>query len=66
MDRASQNLDPEQARADVNAADRLIWKQASVLPLYQRPQLVAVRESLANVGARGFHELRYQDIGFLR
>lgn len=66
MDRASQNLDPEQARADVNAADRLIWKQASVLPLYQRPQLVAVRENLANVGARGFHELRYQDIGFLR
>ncbi|GGP10072.1 ABC transporter family substrate-binding protein [Nonomuraea glycinis] len=66
MDRASQNLDPEGARADVNAADKLIWKQASVLPLYQRPQLVAVRETLANVGARGFHELRYQDIGFVR
>lgn len=66
MDRASQNLDPEQARADANAADKLIWKQASVLPLYQRPQLVAVKESLANVGARGFHELRYQDIGFVR
>ncbi|WP_327105575.1 ABC transporter family substrate-binding protein [Nonomuraea glycinis] len=66
MDRAGQNLDPEGARADVNAADKLIWKQASVLPLYQRPQLVAVRETLANVGARGFHELRYQDIGFVR
>jgi hypothetical protein len=25
-----------------------------------------VKESLANVGARGFHELRYQDIGFIR
>ncbi len=57
---------PGRGRADVNAADKLIWKQASVLPLYQRPQLVAVRETLANVGARGFHELRYQDIGFVR
>jgi peptide/nickel transport system substrate-binding protein len=66
MDRAGQSLDPEQARAEANAADKLIWKQASVLPLYQRPQLVAVKESLANVGARGFHELRYQDIGFIR
>jgi peptide/nickel transport system substrate-binding protein len=66
MDRAAQNLDPEQARAEANAADKLIWQQASVLPLYQRPQLVAVKETLANVGARGFHRLRYQDIGFLR
>ncbi|WP_336213508.1 ABC transporter family substrate-binding protein [Nonomuraea sp. LPB2021202275-12-8] len=66
MDRAAQNLDPEQARADANAADKLIWQEVNVLPLYQRPQLVAVKEDLANVGARGFYELRYQDIGFAR
>lgn len=35
-----------------------------MLPLYQRPQNVAVRATLANVGARGFYNLRYEDIGF--
>ncbi|GGO77244.1 ABC transporter family substrate-binding protein [Nonomuraea cavernae] len=64
MNKASQNLDPAQARADANAADKLIWQEVNVLPLYQRPQFVAVRQSLANVGARGFYDLRYQDIGF--
>lgn len=48
----------------VNAADRLIWRQASVLPLYQRPQLVAARADLANLGACGFFEPDYEDIGF--
>ncbi|MGI5274606.1 ABC transporter family substrate-binding protein [Nonomuraea sp. CA-218870] len=66
LNRAVAELDPVQARADLNAADRLLWEQASVLPLYQRPQVVAVKDTLANVGARGFHDLRYQDIGFLR
>jgi peptide/nickel transport system substrate-binding protein len=60
------NLDPVAAREDVNAADRLIWEQANVLPLYQRPQVVAVKDTLANVGARGFQYLRYQDIGYIR
>ncbi|GAA4504798.1 ABC transporter family substrate-binding protein [Nonomuraea ferruginea] len=66
LDRAVAALDPARARAAVNAADRLIWAQANVLPLYQRPQVVAVKDTLANVGARGFHDLRYQDIGFTR
>jgi len=36
----------------------------NVLPLYQRPQSVAVRTTVANVGATGLYDLRYQDIGF--
>jgi peptide/nickel transport system substrate-binding protein len=36
------------------------------VPLYQRPQLVAAKAALANVGARGFYDLRYEDIGFMR
>ncbi|MEU8250014.1 ABC transporter family substrate-binding protein [Nonomuraea sp. NPDC048916] len=64
MNQASQNLDPAQARADANVADKLIWQEVNVLPLYQRPQFVAVKTTLANVGARGFYDLRYQDIGF--
>ncbi|XRQ03486.1 ABC transporter family substrate-binding protein [Actinomadura welshii] len=64
MDRAIAEVDPAQVHALVNAADRLIWRQATVLPLYQRPQLVAARATLANLGACGFFEPAYQDIGF--
>lgn len=66
MNKAGQNLDLRQAHADTNAADKLIWQEVNVLPLYQRPQNVAARATLANVGARGFYDLRYQDIGFTR
>ncbi|NRQ31038.1 ABC transporter family substrate-binding protein [Nonomuraea sp. NN258] len=64
MSRAGQSLDPAEAKAATNEADKLIWQKVNVLPLYQRPQLVAVRENIANLGARGFYDLRYQDIGF--
>jgi peptide/nickel transport system substrate-binding protein len=64
MSRAGQSLDPAQARTETNAADELIWQEVNVLPLYQRPQNVATRQTLANVGARGFYDLQYEDIGF--
>ncbi|MEU1719958.1 ABC transporter family substrate-binding protein [Nonomuraea sp. NPDC005692] len=64
MDKAAQNLDPAGARTQTNEADGLIWKLVNVLPLYQRPQNVAAKQTLANVGARGFYDLRYEDIGF--
>ncbi|WP_119729438.1 ABC transporter family substrate-binding protein [Thermomonospora amylolytica] len=65
MDRAAAELDPARARDLINEADRLAWEQAAVLPLYQRPQLLAVRADLANFGARGFYDLAYEDIGFV-
>ncbi|MBF8187397.1 ABC transporter family substrate-binding protein [Nonomuraea sp. K274] len=64
MSRAAQTLNPARAGTQANKADRLLWQQVNVLPLYQRPQNVATRETLANVGARGFYNLRYEDIGF--
>ncbi|MFI0409769.1 ABC transporter family substrate-binding protein [Actinomadura sp. 3N508] len=64
MDRAIAEIDPARIHVLVNRTDRLIWQQASVLPLYQRPQLVATRAGLANMGACGFFEPAYQDIGF--
>ncbi|WP_433468205.1 ABC transporter family substrate-binding protein [Spirillospora sp. CA-128828] len=66
MDRAIAEVDPVRVHSLVNRTDRLIWRQASVLPLYQRPQLVAVRADLANLGACGFLEPSYQDIGFTK
>ncbi|WP_067186853.1 ABC transporter family substrate-binding protein [Microtetraspora niveoalba] len=63
---AGAQLDRGKAAAKLNAADRLIWQQATVLPLFQRPQTVIVRSALANIGATGFYDLRYADIGFTR
>ncbi|MFE3453524.1 ABC transporter family substrate-binding protein [Nonomuraea sp. NPDC059194] len=64
MQRATAELDVAKARQLTNLADRLIWDAVNVVPLYQRPQNVAAKATLANLGARGFYDLRYQDIGF--
>ncbi|MFI7637598.1 ABC transporter family substrate-binding protein [Nonomuraea sp. NPDC049400] len=66
MSRAAQSLDPARARMLTNQADEQIWQLVNVLPLYQRPQNVATRQTLANLGARGFYDVRYEDIGFTR
>lgn len=66
MEKATSDLDAAQAVGDTNAADRLIWEAVNVVTLYQRPQNVAVKSTVANYGARGFYDLRYQDIGFTR
>jgi peptide/nickel transport system substrate-binding protein len=64
MDRALQELDPVRSRRYTNEADRLIWEEMGVLPLYQRPQLVGADGRLAGEGARGFYTPAYEDIGF--
>jgi peptide/nickel transport system substrate-binding protein len=66
MKKASADTDPAQAIVDTNAADVLIWKQANLLPLYQRPEIKAVKSTLVNLGAYGFADPRYQDIGFTK
>lgn len=64
MYRAGSTLDDAKVPGLLNEADALLWKRVSVLPLYQCPQSVAVRSALANIGANGFYDLRYEDIGF--
>ncbi|MFJ6695729.1 ABC transporter family substrate-binding protein [Streptomyces sp. NPDC091272] len=64
FDRAAAELDEESAHDLVKQADARIWAAAGSIPLYQRPELVAARPQLANVGAFGFSAPRYQDIGF--
>ncbi|MBK0374599.1 ABC transporter family substrate-binding protein [Streptomyces sp. RB110-1] len=64
FDRAAGELDEKAARDLMKQADARIWAAAGSIPLYQRPQLVAVDKKLANVGAFGFAAPRYQDIGF--
>ncbi|MER5863931.1 ABC transporter family substrate-binding protein [Kitasatospora sp. NPDC002040] len=61
---AAAELDPGARRALVQEADARIWQLAHSVPLYQRPDLVAVRAGVANAGAFGFAGPRFQDLGF--
>ncbi|GLU46394.1 ABC transporter family substrate-binding protein [Nocardiopsis ansamitocini] len=61
---ALEELEPDAALRRLNEADRLLWEAGHTLPLYQRPELVATRTDLANVGASGFGGLDYADIGY--
>ncbi|TLS41695.1 ABC transporter family substrate-binding protein [Streptomyces montanus] len=66
FDEAIAELDAEQSRALIRKADARIWAAAGSIPLYQRPQLTAVRPKLANAGAFGFQTPIYEDMGFLK
>jgi peptide/nickel transport system substrate-binding protein len=47
-----------------NEADKIIWENVHTLPLYQRPELVAVKAKLANYGAKGLGNFQWEDIGY--
>ncbi|MGW0702059.1 ABC transporter family substrate-binding protein [Streptomyces sp. NPDC002867] len=64
FDQAAGELDEDAARDLMRRADARIWAAAGSIPLYQRPELVAVRSGLVNVGAFGFATPVYQDIGY--
>ncbi len=66
LDEAGAELNPGKAADLTRRADARIWAAAGSIPLYQRPQLVAQRTGVANVGAFGFQTPRYEDIGFRR
>jgi peptide/nickel transport system substrate-binding protein len=64
MARAGAELDSSQARSLTSQADERIWAAAGSIPLYQRPEVVALRSNVANAGAFGFQTPLFQDIGF--
>ncbi|MEU3897771.1 ABC transporter family substrate-binding protein [Streptomyces sp. NPDC045251] len=66
FDQAMGTLDQDKARDLLRKADSRIWAAAGSIPLYQRPQLVAARENLANAGAFGFETPVYEDMGYLK
>jgi peptide/nickel transport system substrate-binding protein len=61
---ASRELDPNRKIALANQIDQAIWKSGHSLLLYQRPDVRAVRDNVANFGAFGFADQVYTDIGF--
>ncbi|MGX4690035.1 ABC transporter family substrate-binding protein [Streptomyces sp. JNUCC 63] len=66
FDQAVATLDEDEQRGLLRKADSRIWAAAGSIPLYQRPQLTAVRKNLANIGAFGFQTPVYEDMGFLK
>ncbi|MFG1612308.1 ABC transporter family substrate-binding protein [Nonomuraea wenchangensis] len=64
IEAAVSELDPEQAIAKANAADKLIWDMVHTIPLYQRPDIQAAKKTLANWGAKGYKSYDYSMIGF--
>jgi peptide/nickel transport system substrate-binding protein len=62
--RSSAELDPAKQRQLANQLDQAVWASGHSLLLFQRPDAVATRPNVANFGAKGFADLRYQDIGF--
>ncbi|MGH3775516.1 MAG: ABC transporter family substrate-binding protein [Pseudonocardiaceae bacterium] len=63
---AIRELDPARKIELANQIDQEIWKSGHSLLLYQRPNVIAVRDGVANFGAFGFADEVYTDIGFTR
>ena len=63
---AFEELERTKAAAIANRVDALIWQEVHSLTLYQRPELVVSKKTLANFGAFGFASWRYEDIGWMK
>ena len=63
---ATQELDRTKAIELANRSDALIWQEVHSLTLYQRPEMWVVKKGLANMGAYGFAEIVFQDIGWAK
>ncbi|WP_329271373.1 ABC transporter family substrate-binding protein [Streptomyces sp. NBC_01451] len=66
FDQAIATLDEGRSASLVRKADARIWAAGGSIPLFQRPQLTAVRKNVANLGAFGFQTPLYEDMGFLK
>ena len=61
---AGSALDQGTASRLAAEADTRLWELAPSVPLFQNPQLVAVRNTVSNAGAFGFAAPRFADLGF--
>ncbi|GAA3694280.1 ABC transporter family substrate-binding protein [Nonomuraea antimicrobica] len=64
IDAAVDETDPAKAIELANAADKLIWDMVHTIPLYQRPDIWAVKKTVANYGARGYKFYNWAEVGF--
>ncbi|WP_240167809.1 ABC transporter family substrate-binding protein [Streptomyces noursei] len=63
---ASRTTDAARQIALYNKADAAVWRLGHSLPLYQRPQIFAVRKGLANFGPTGLGSEQLAEAGWLK
>ncbi len=63
-EKVATEVDPVRRADQASQLDRLAWQEAIVIPLYQVPQFVAVRNGLGNLGAPGFSTTDWEDVGW--
>ncbi|WP_432839988.1 ABC transporter family substrate-binding protein [Dactylosporangium sp. CA-092794] len=67
LDQAGAETDRAKAVDLLNQADVLLWQAGHSVPLFQTPQINAVRPTLANFGSFGLRsERQYVDVGFTK
>jgi peptide/nickel transport system substrate-binding protein len=66
FDAATAALDHAKAIEIANRIDTLIWQEVHSITLYQRPEIWPVKKGLANIGAFGFAQPIYEDIGWAK
>jgi peptide/nickel transport system substrate-binding protein len=66
MNKAIANLNKQQARQQINQADKLVWQEVHSIVLYQRPQITATSKGLVNIGSPGLGQTQqhYENIGY--
>ncbi|HEX8867981.1 MAG TPA: ABC transporter substrate-binding protein, partial [Lentzea sp.] len=64
FDEATAELDDDKRAALANRIDEELWKIGHQQPLYYQPGAVAIRSTIANLGARGNGEFEYARIGY--
>lgn len=62
--RIATEVDPVRRADQASQLARLLWQGITEIPLYQEPQLVAVRTGVANLGAPGFGTTDWEDVGW--
>jgi peptide/nickel transport system substrate-binding protein len=66
LKKAGETTDAKAAAGLYNEADREIWRLGHSVELDQRPEILAVREGLANYGAQGLADVDYTKVGWLK
>jgi peptide/nickel transport system substrate-binding protein len=64
IDQISKETDPAKRIDLANQVAELTWTSVGIVPLYQRPELVATKAKLANYGAYGLSSPQWENIGY--
>lgn len=59
-------MDVNKRRELTNDADKHIWDDVMVLPLYRRIMFTGTPKNLANYGAATFQTTRAEDVGYVK